>query len=286
MKKLVFADGHLHTNPVKGMGIKVIAKKFAELGGWFVVLVSLPPHHLGLDNTFEGYVKAIDILVNECKLSRELGLRTVCLAGVHPAAIEDEVSKDVKHSVEILEKVFKVLNYIAKAVREGLVDGFGEVGRPHYKASPEAFVINSIVTRYTLTLARDLDVPVHLHLEQGGELTAIDIEDYVKLLGLNRLRVILHHVDVATARASQAKKLMFTVPGKYQVLREIFKILKPEYMIESDFIDDPKRPGVSSYPWNIVENQLKLLNENIVDSEYLYKVNIDTVVKVYNVNPP
>lgn len=285
MDKLIFADGHLHSNPVKGIGMKVIAKRFFEVGGWFIALVSLPPHHFGFDNTYEGYVKAFNVLLNECRIARELNLKSICLAGVHPAALEDEIVKDVKHSIKVLEKALKVVDYIAKLIREGLIDGFGEIGRPHYKTIPEAFVINTIITRYTLTLAKDMEVPVHLHLEQGGEPTVIDIEEIIKNLGLNKTKVILHHMDISTAKAAQSKNMVFTIPGKQQILREAFKLLNPNYIIESDFIDDPNRPGVSSYPWDIVENQKKLLNEGIVDPEYLYKVNIDTVVKVYGVNP-
>ncbi|MEM1526837.1 MAG: TatD family hydrolase [Ignisphaera sp.] len=286
MTRILFADGHLHSNPIKGMGMNAIAKKLTEIGGWFVALVLLPPYHYGFENTFEGYLKAVDVLISECKTSRELGLRAVCLAGVHPAAIEDEISINTKASVKVLEKAIKVIDYVAKLVREGVLHGFGEIGRPHYKASPEAFIVNNIVTRYALTLAKDLGASVHLHLEQGGELTALDIENNIKSLGIDERKVIMHHADVSTAKAAQARNLVSTVPGKYPILKEVFKSLKPYYMVESDYIDDLKRPGVSSYPWEIVENQKKLLNEGIVDEEYLYKLNIDMILKVYEVKPP
>jgi TatD-related deoxyribonuclease len=79
---------------------------------------------------------------------------------------------------------------------------------------------------------------------------------------------------------------MFTIPGKLPVLAEAFKRFEPSYTIESDFIDDPKRPGVSSYPWQIIENQRKLLDEGLISEEYLYKLNVDNIAKAYNVTPP
>jgi TatD-related deoxyribonuclease len=69
-------------------------------------------------------------------------------------------------------------------------------------------------------------------------------------------------------------------------LTEAFKRFTPSYTVESDFIDDPKRPGVSSYPWQIIENQLRLLNEGFVSEEYLYKLNVDNIVKIYGEKPP
>lgn len=283
---LLFADGHMHSNPITGMGIAKVGRKFIESGGWFAVLVSLPPYHYGFENSFEGYIKSIDVLIKECKTAKEVGLKVLCLSGVHPAAIESEVTRDPKHGLWVLEKAIAVIDYAAKLVREGVIDGFGEVGRPHYKAIPEAFVVNNIVTRYALTRARDLGSVVHLHLEQGGELTALDIENLVNDVRIPKGKVILHHVDISTARASQKRGLVFTVPGKYPVLKEAFKSLGPTYMVESDFIDDPKRPGVSSYPWDIVANQLRLLREGIVEEEYIYKLNVDFVAKTYGIEPP
>ena len=284
--RLVFADGHSHTNPVKGLGIKNIAKRFKQVNGWFIALVSLPPHHYDLDETLEGYKKSFDILINECRVAREEGLRVACFAGIHPAEIDRMVSQNPKHSEKVIEFAEQVLNYIAKLVKDGLINGIGEIGRPHYKAAPESFVVSEIVLRRALEVARDLQCPVHLHLEQGGFVTAKSIADAISLLQLNREKVILHHVDVLTAVYAQSLGLLFTVPGKLPILSEVFKRLKPVYMIESDFIDDPKRPGVSSYPWQIVENQLKLLSEGMVSEEYLYKINVDVISRVYGVTPP
>ncbi len=286
MVGLIFADGHVHSNPIKGMGIATIGKKFRDAGGWFMALVSLPPHSLGFNNTFDDYLKTFEVLINECKIAKELGLKVMCFAGIHPSAIENEISRDSKHGGKVLEKALGVVDHIAKLIREGIVDGFGEIGRPHYKAIPEAFVVNNIVMMYTLTLAKDLSAPVHLHLEQGGEVTAIDIDKIARSIDIEKNRIILHHLDVVTAKASQNRGFIFTIAGKYPILKECIKSLKPMYMIESDFIDDPKRPGVSSYPWDIIENQRKLLAEDLVDEEYLYKINIDMVIKLYSIEPP
>jgi len=285
-KHLVYADGHLHSNPVKGLGMKSIAKRFIDSGGWFMVLVSLPPHHYNLNNDFNGYIKSIEILINECRAARGYGIKTVCLAGIHPADVEDMVNRNVKNVKDVIELAIKILNHVSQLIKDGLIDGFGEVGRPHYKALPEAFTVNSILMRYTLMLAKDLNTYIHLHLEQGGYATVRDIYELLRILDIDRRRVILHHLDIWTAIEAENHGLYYTIPGKYPILKEAFKRLKPFYIVESDFIDDPKRPGVSSYPWEIIENQKKLVEENIVDVEYISRINIDNVAKIYGVEPP
>jgi len=283
---MLFADGHMHSNPVNGLGVERIYRKLEDLGVWFVALVSLPPHHYGFESTLDGYFKALEVFIGECRKAKATKIRTLCFAGLHPAEIDRMACRDKHKLQEVLTLVEKVYKAVESAIRRGDIDGIGEVGRPHYKTSPEGFVASEIAMRWALIKARDLGVPVHLHLEQAGAATATDIDEVLSLLHVDKNRVVLHHLDIATAREAQSRGLVFTVPGKYEALKAAFKTLRPYYMVESDFIDDPKRPGVSSYPWDAVNNQKKLLTEGVVDEEYLSKINIDTVVKVYAVEPP
>jgi TatD-related deoxyribonuclease len=282
---LIFADGHAHSNPVKGLGMRSIAKRFKQLGGWFIAVVALSPHHYGFELTLDGYRKAVEIVINECRVASEEGLKVACFAGIHPADIDYLISQDPKNSDRVIALAINVVNYITKMVREGVLTGIGEVGRPHYKALPESFTVNAIVMRHALNVARDLQCLVHLHLEQGGYATVYDINEVTALVGLIKDKVVLHHSDILTAHYAQEFGFVFTIPGKLPVLSEAFKRFTPSYIIESDFIDDPKRPGASSHPWQIIENQLRLLNTGLVSEEYLHKINIDNIARVYNIEP-
>ncbi len=283
---MMFADAHTHSNPISGMGIEKVGKKFKELGGWFMAIVSLPPTHYGLPQNREGYVKTIEIVISECRKARAIGLRVACLAGLHPADMEKLITRHTMRMEDVLSLAEYVLNEIARRCREGSLDGIGEVGRPHYTAKPEAFVVNELILRRALTLAKDLDVVVHLHLEQGRTLTTIDIDERIQILGLNRNKTVLHHLDFHTASEALKRNLVFTLPAKYPLLKHAFQVLEPAYMVESDHIDDPKRPGVSAYPWDVIEVQTRLLKEGVADEDYLARLNIDNVVRVYSVEPP
>ncbi len=286
MRKLLYADGHLHTNPIKGLGAEKVLNRFKERGGWFAVLVSLGPHHYGFEENYDGFIKSIEILINECKIARDLGIQSICMAGIHPADIDRLISRDIHKGKEVFEFIIKVVDYIAKLVREGIINGFGEFGRPHYKSSPESFALNMMITRYVLNIAKDLDAYIHLHLETAGFITVRDIHEIIMMIGIDRARVFLHHLDISTAIEAQNMGMTFTLPGKYVLLREAVKRIQPVYIVESDFIDDPRRPGVSSYPWEIIDNQERLINEGIVDEEYIARINIDNVVKLYGASYP
>jgi len=283
---VLFADAHLHSNPLRGIGLRSIVKNFKAVGGWFLAIVSLPPSHYGLGSSYDDYVRGIEILMRECRIAKEEGVKTKCLAGIHPADLEKLVNSQSLKYDEVINLALKILNYISKLIKSGVLDGIGEVGRPHYKTTPEGYVVNELVLHHALRLAKDLHSIVHLHLEQGGILTVLSMTDLLESISLSKDLVLLHHMDIKTAMNAEGVSLRYTLCGKLQLLREGFKKLKPTYMIESDFIDDPRRPGVAAYPWEIVENQLLLLKEGLVSEDYLFKLNVDNIVKFYGVEPP
>ncbi|MEM0247870.1 MAG: TatD family hydrolase [Ignisphaera sp.] len=206
---MLFADGHLHTNPIKGLGAKTIAKKFKDVNGWFMVLVGLSPKNLGFEMNFDGYVKSIEVLLKECEVVRKEGLKVACLSGIHPADIDDLVVRNPRNGEKILDLALNILNYIGKLIKSGLIDGIGEIGRPHYKTIPESFIANSIILKHALDLARDLNCFVHLHLEQGGYLTVLDIENTVKEHKINKYKIVFHHSDILTSEEALKKRLYF-----------------------------------------------------------------------------
>ena len=280
---ILVADGHTHSNPVKGLGMERIAPKFKERGGWFMAIVGLSPWHYGLEGTLEGYEKALQITLRECEVARNFGLRTSCLFGFHPADVDKFIGKMQPH--EVLEFGKKVLRLVERELREGRLNGIGEVGRQHYKTHPISVVIAEKIMDEAFRLSKEFDAVVHLHLEQGGRVSVIDIKERVERFGVNPNRIVMHHLRGKTLRYALEEGVRCTVPGVKGLLENITS-LPPEYIIESDHIDDPKRPGIVVYPWEMAENQAELLKRGLVDEEYLYKINVDNVVKVFNVEPP
>ena len=282
---LVFADGHAHSNPVQGMGAEVVARKFAEKGGWFMALVALPPYHYGIQpRTVDDYRRAFDLHISECRRASG-ALRVSCLAGFHPAEVDALVSSGFKPE-EALELGIRVVDMVVDLCRKGLLDGIGEVGRQHYKTAPERMAVAYTVAQYALARAKDEGCLVHLHLENAGPATVATIDHFMSLINGRRDLVLFHHSTVRVAGYATQKGYSATVPGKREQLRAALERIGPVFIPESDYIDDPRRPCVSSCPWEIVERQLSLLEQGSVAEEALWRINVDNVVRFYRVEPP
>ncbi len=284
------ADAHGHSNPVRGMGASQIAERFKEAGGWFWALVSLSPWSYGLDfKGFDSYREMAEIVLRECKEAEEAGLRVACIAGFHPADVDRLIDRYRMDPSEVLALGYRVVDYMADLCRQGLLDGIGEVGRQHYKTGVERAVISQLILERALAHARDYGCIVQMHLEHVGKITVDLVEESAKRLGIGgdvKSRIVFHHAKPSTGRYAHDAGYQVNIPGVQRLLPHAFRELDPFYMIESDYIDDPSRPGAVVYPWEMAGEMYRLYEKGVVGEEYLYKVNVDNIVKLYRVEPP
>ncbi len=260
-----------------------IAKKFKEEGGWFIALVGLSPWHYEMEGNLEGYEKALEIVVRECERAKSTGLQCFPLYGFHPADVDKHLGR--MKAEEVLEFGMKVMDLIEKACKEGKILGIGEVGRQHYKTTPTAVVIAEMIMNRAMEIAKDLDCVIHLHTEQGGKVLIKDLEWRINKIGIRKEKVIIHHARGVTLEEAVKANFPATCPAIEGSLERASK-LEPKYMPESDHIDDPKRPGVVMYPWEIPKSFRKLIERGVISEEYAMKLNVDNVVKYYGVKPP
>ena len=281
------ADAHAHASPL-GLGASRISKKFKEHGGWFMALVSLPPQHYGLPQTLEGVIKAIELHLKQCDEARRAGIKVACIGGIHPAFVDHLIKRSSGKSLNIVSFIQEnVMEFLAKMIDEGKLQGIGEFGRPHYKTIPESFAANDALLLTALEVIRDHGGVLHLHLEQGGQITVESVEVMVKSLGVrNTKSVVLHHATTGMALQACEKGLSATVTGRSEVLAQAKRLNALCVEAESDYIDDPKRPGVVMYPWKIAESVNELLGTNVEFYEFLYRVMVDNITDVYGVEPP
>lgn len=285
VSKMIYSDTHLHVNPVKGLGAEKIAKRFKQRNGWFMAIVALPPYHYGFTEPSIGsYWKTIELLNKEALKAREQGLEICRFIGIHPAEIDYYYRQGIKPD-KLIQLINDVLGLIEKAIRENLVDGIGEIGRQHYGTSPERIVFSEIVMVKAMILGRDYDVPIQLHLEQGGFISAYSVKLLGEITGLDLGNVIIHHVNRETAVWADEFSIPFTIPIRYFDEKYAVSTWK-NAMFESDFLDDPTRPGVSAYPWEIPDKIRGYVEMNLMNEEYAYRLLVDNVVKYFKVKHP
>ncbi len=277
-------DGHLHSSP-KGLGGYAIATKFKEVGGVFMVLVSLPPNHYGLSEDLDSLIKSFKVHVRECNEASKVGIAVVCLAGIHPSYVDRLVKKLGPHRIEeVLHIIREGLKHLITLRRENLIHGFGEFGRPHYKTIPESLILNEFVMSEVFEIARDTNSVVHLHLEQAGIATVKTVDAYVRLANLPKKHVVFHHASIDMAKQAEELGYYSTILGREELITKALNLNLSKILVESDYIDDPERPGIVMYPWDLVKEVEEVARKRSISMQDLLSKFIENVKHVYDID--
>jgi TatD-related deoxyribonuclease len=275
----MFADAHSHVNPIYGVGPEKIARRFRDSGGWFIALVCLPPWSYGLEPSgLEAYDKSFRLIIDAGAKYKQLGLEVAIHLGHHPSEV-DYLNKHGLKLSKIRDLGFKVVDLIAKYVMEGYAHGLGEFGRQHYPTKPENREVAEDIARYAIQKAKDLDVSIHLHLDQSPNALNFASE-IAKEVGMSLSKVVIHHLNPELAKNAESLGLSYTVVGKIENLKIIVNS-SSKCLVESDYLDDPKRPGAVIPPWTISKTWRKLLADGLCDVSYVQAVNVDNVIALY-----
>ena len=284
---MFFADAHCHANSVKGLGAKGIAEKFKKHGGWFIAFIGLSPWHYGLIPTYENYIKTFHHMIRENAKARR-HVKTACLLGFHPADLNKLVDIYGLKAENAFNLAIRVLDYVLKLCKEGIIDGIGEIGRPHYKVDPKFVIANELIMEYVFKRISEerIDCIIHLHLEQGGRITVESIKNIISRYNVARNIILFHHSKPGLIEYALEERFPASLPGIKELILWGTRKLKPAYVFESDFLDDPSRPGTVVYPWVMVNNQCELLNKDSSLEEYFARINVDNIARFYKVEPP
>lgn len=244
-----FIDSHAHASTL-GLGYGEVVRRFRAAGGRLIVLVQLPPSSYGYSTDLDGVGRSLNIHTNACaEVKKELG-GVLCFVGIHPATVDRLVRSSRGADLVYHELLASYMKVIENLLREGLADGLGEFGRPHYSSPPESFVVNELLLVESMKLAKDYDVPIHIHSENAGFITLESIKVFTNLTGLPRSRVLVHHVPPSQARLYTEAGFYVSVVGRTEVVKELGDSCS-NVLVESDYLDDPKRPGAVTYPWSL-----------------------------------
>jgi TatD-related deoxyribonuclease len=227
-------DDHCHLDPVTGRGAEAAAE-YADAGGTHLLVVNKPSWYLvepGTEEsifreTFEVTIEVVDAA------SDELPGRAWPVLGVHPALIStlvDEEGYDPPEAAEIMKAGLDVAaEFVADRPALAL-----KSGRPHYDVEEAVWAASNAVMRHAFDLAGEVGCAVQLHTEASQDLTAV--AEWAEAAGLPRERVVKHY---AGGRLAGPTKSVIARKDEIEVAIEEGE----PFVLETDFLDDPDRPG-------------------------------------------
>jgi len=265
-------DNHLHLDPVNGRGVEAAAE-FADHGGTHLLVLNKPSWNLLEAATDEAtFRECFDLTV---EVTREAGGvlegRAWPVLGVHPALISKLVD-DGHDPAEARDIMQTGLDVAAEYVAEGPALAI-KSGRPHYDVDEAVWDAANEVMRYAFDLAAEVGCAVQLHTEGGEDFT--EVAEWAEAEGLPRERVVKHY---ANGRVTGPVK---SVISNQEDLADAVEAGGP-FLMETDYIDDPDRPGAVLGPKTVPRRVRWMLEEGWDDA--VRTAHVDTPARVYGID--
>jgi len=272
-------DDHLHLSP-DGKGVEAV-KDFERAGGTHLVVVHKPApgtppatvdeHRDLMEATIERAADADDAT----------GVDVFVSTGPHPA----EFTNSLDHGRDVDEA--------ARAYRAGLeaaeslldrdrVVALGEIGRPHFEVSDEVWETANDLFREGLAIAAEHDVAAVLHTETATPEAMQTWAAWADEVGLDRERVVNHFSPPIVDEADNhglVPSIIASTDNLGDALTE-----GSRFMMETDYLDDPDRPGAVLGPKLVPRRTRSLYEDGAIDEDAWRAIHVETPRRAYGID--
>jgi TatD-related deoxyribonuclease len=265
-------DNHLHLDPVNGRGAAA-AEEFARAGGTHLLVVNKPSWSLvGEVDDEAGFRETFDLTVEVTRAASEtLPGRAWPVLGVHPALVSRLVDRG--YTPEGARDLMQAgLDVAGEYVADGPALAI-KSGRPHYDVDEGVWDASNAVMRHAFAVGAEVGCPVQLHTEVGDDFEMV--AQWAETEGLPAGQVVKHYAE------GPITGTVASVIGRKDGLRAAAESGDP-FLMETDFIDDPDRPGAVLGP-KTVPRRVNWLREEGYDAA-VRRAHVETPAAVYGID--
>lgn len=236
-EKVPVYDNHIHMSP-SGRNVDAL-REFQAAGGTGLTLVTLPYKEVQISDGRD-FARSYEITYNLAGKARECTDLEINIAvGPYPVLI---IPLAETYGLEKAEDMLmKGMDDAARDVAEGRAVAIGEIGRPHFPVSEEIWDASNRVLLHGMELARENDCPVIIHCE-SDENTDRSLAELADKAGLDR-GLVVKHSSPPWVTEEETHGVMPSIPASKTNLKEAVSKGTDRFMIETDYIDDPEKPG-------------------------------------------
>lgn len=275
LQGLPVTDHHFHLRP-DGRGVAA-AEEFARYGGTRLLLVHSPYRDLPPSET-EGFRAGYGRTLDLARRVREAtGLRVLVALGPHPAELVTLARRlGLERATAVMRRG---LEQARDRVEEGAAAAIGEIGRPHFSVDGAVWDRSNELLTVGMSLAREVECPVVLHTEADSPALYEDLATMARGVGLEPARVVKHHAD-PLVQSDATRGIFPSVVVKGDAAAQSAR-QGTGFLMETDYLDDPQRPGAVLGPATVPRRSAALLRDGVLDREALHRIHEDNVRRLY-----
>lgn len=271
-------DNHMHLRP-DGENVEAV-KKFCRAGGTHFILAHIPYRDIpirGVESYREAFQRTVDMAE---RVRRETQAKVFVTVGPYPVDLVHMVEKMPTDSAK--EIMVKGMDLAASFVERGLAVAIGEIGRPHFSVSEGIMLASNEILRYGMEVAKDTDCSVVLHTESASPDTFKELAEMADSVGLARERVVKHFSPAIVDLKDNFGLFPSVLASKQNIRSAISQ--GNRFLMETDYIDDPRRPGAVLGPATVPKTTKNMLKEGLFTEEDVLAVHKTHPEEVYQIS--
>lgn len=277
MQGFPILDNHLHLQP-QGDNVEAL-KQFQSAGGTHVILSNLPYKGMKI-KTGKDFVAQYDItldLAEKCR--KETDVEVFVVLGPYPGHLVwlwDELGEDRATDMMVVG-----MDIAAEMVKEGNALAIGEIGRPHFPVSERIWQRSNEIMKHGMRLAKEVGCAVQLHTESAGPALWKELAGMADSVGLDKEKLVKHYSGPAILEEENFGLFPSVLSSRKNIEAAAEK--GSRFMMETDFLDDPKRPGAVMAPGTVPKRTKAMLEKGIFDEEMVHKIHKEWPERVYGI---
>ena len=274
----IIFDNHLHLR--RDGRFLDAALDFKRAGGTHFVLCQLPNPDVVIQKRSYLPLYKDTIKIAE-EVEEKVGIGVFVTVGPYP--VDYIVFKEKfgrKKAIDLMKKGMDEASKICLKYERCV--GIGEIGRPHFQVDDEVLVDSNEILKYGMKCARDIDVPAVLHTESATPKLCKELVEMGKEAGLKPDKIV-KHFSPPLVLFEENHGLM---PSVLASRRNIENALKKSarFLLETDYIDDPRRPGAVFGPKTVPRHTKMMIERGLMTEDQAYKIHKENPEKTYNIN--
>ncbi len=273
---MIIFDNHLHLR-CDGRFLDAV-KEFKREGGTHFVLCQYPMPNIVLkEKSYKSiYLQTLD-LADEIR--RKIDIGVFVTVGPYPVDYLNLIEKFDRF--QVIEIMKKGMDEAAELCEKGRCIAIGEIGRPHFPVDETVIIDSNEILFYGMQKANDVKVPVVLHTESTTPESCKEFVDLGKKAGLKADKIIKHFSPPLILKSENHGLMPSVIAREKNILTAIKKGTR--FMLETDYIDDLKRPGAVLSPKTIPRKMLSFLEKELISEDQMYKIHKENPEKTYDI---
>ena len=274
---MILFDNHQHLRR-DGLFLEAV-KDFQKAGGTHFVLCQYPMPDIVLreKSYISCYTQTLK-MADEIRSTLDVGV----FVTVGPYPVDYLNLRDAYGRTSAINIMKKGMDEAAVLCEEKQCIGIGEIGRPHFPVDPEIISDSNEILTYGMTRAKDVGCPVILHTETTTPKQCNKLVQMGKKVGLAADKIVKHFSPPLINQDENYGLMPSVLSSRKNISTALQK--GSRFVMETDYIDDPKRPGAVLGPKTVPKVTKKLFEAGVMNERQLHDIHVSNPEKIYGID--